>query len=191
MWCDPRESYVAQPFRAATAYASAALQGCHSIRSAALQGCAQRPGRPEVLRYETPPYRPCDTGGRLDTQTCGTLIPFRVLTARGRMLSGLVAVASERFNATDGDRQEQSPGARVSASFRDVLGVTTALGRTFSVAEDTPGAPAVAIIGRRHWTRRFGLAREPRRSGPCRPGAPGRCRTSGRIAESWSFWPSV
>ncbi len=71
------------------------------------------------------------------------------------MLSGLAAIANERFNATDGDRPEQLPGARVSASFFDVLGVNAALGRTFTPAEDKTGAPAVAVIGRRYWTRRF------------------------------------
>ncbi len=81
---------------------------------------------------------------------------FVELAARDRMLSGLAAIANERFNATDGDRPEQLPGARVSASFFDVLGVNAALGRTFTAAEDTPGAPAVAIIGRRYWARRFG-----------------------------------
>ena len=81
---------------------------------------------------------------------------FVELAARDRMLSGLAAIANERFNATDGDRPEQLPGARVSASFFDVLGVNPALGRTFTAAEDKAGAPAVAIIGRRYWTRRFG-----------------------------------
>ena len=57
------------------------------------------------------------------------------------MLSGLAAIANERFNATDGDRPEQLPGARVSASFFDVLGVNAALGRTFTPAEDKTGAP--------------------------------------------------
>jgi putative ABC transport system permease protein len=83
---------------------------------------------------------------------------FLELAARDRMLSGLAAVANERFNATDGDRPEQLPGARVSASFFDVLGVNAAVGRTFTAVEDTPGAPAVAIVGRRYWTRRFGGA---------------------------------
>ena len=41
-----------------------------------------------------------------------------------RCSSGVAAVANERFNASDGDRPEQLPGARVSASFFDVLGVT-------------------------------------------------------------------
>ena len=80
---------------------------------------------------------------------------FVELVARNHVLSGLAAIAPERFNATAGDRPEQLPGARVSASFFDVLGLSPALGRTFTTAEDGPGAPAVAIIGRRYWMRRF------------------------------------
>src|SRR5580765_4509859 len=81
---------------------------------------------------------------------------FVELAARDTMLSGLAAVANERFNASDGDRPEQLPGARVSASFFDVLGVGAAAGRTFTAAEDKTGAPPVAVIGRRYWKRRFG-----------------------------------
>jgi putative ABC transport system permease protein len=80
---------------------------------------------------------------------------FVELAARDSMLSGLAAIANERFNATDGDRPEQLPGGRVSASFFDVLGVSPALGRTFTSAEDRTGAPNVAIVGRRYWMRRF------------------------------------
>jgi predicted permease len=80
---------------------------------------------------------------------------FVELAARDSMLSGLAAIANERFNATDGDRPEQLPGGRVSASFFEVLGISPALGRTFTAAEDQPGAPNVAIVGRRYWMRRF------------------------------------
>src|SRR5206468_1561442 len=59
---------------------------------------------------------------------------FVELKARDSMLSGLAAVANERFNATDGERPEQLPGARVSASFFDVLGINAAAGRTFAPA---------------------------------------------------------
>jgi putative ABC transport system permease protein len=72
------------------------------------------------------------------------------------MLDGLAAIATERFNAADGDRPEQLPGARVSASFFDVLGITARAGRTFTSSEDKTGAAAVAVIGRRYWARRFG-----------------------------------
>ena len=80
---------------------------------------------------------------------------FVELAARDQMLSGLAAIANERFNATDGDHPEQLSGGRVSGSFFDVLGVAPAAGRAFTMAEDTPGAAAVAVIGRRYWMRRF------------------------------------
>jgi len=86
---------------------------------------------------------------------------FVELAARDRARSGLDAVAAvttDRFNATDGERPEQLPGARVSASFFDVLGVHAAIGRTFTASEDSPGGPAVAVLGRRYWTRRFGAS---------------------------------
>ena len=77
------------------------------------------------------------------------------LVARNAMPAGIAAVANERFNATGIDRPEQLPGGRVSASFFDVLGVDMAVGRGFTTGEDVPGAPAVAIVGRRYWMRRF------------------------------------
>src|SRR3954452_13692725 len=73
---------------------------------------------------------------------------FVELAARDSMLSGLAAIAAERFNATDGDRPEQLPGARVSASFFEVLGITARAGRTFVPAENKTGAAPVAVIGR-------------------------------------------
>jgi len=46
-------------------------------------------------------------------------------------------------------------GGRVSAGFFNVLGVDVAAGRTFTSAEDAPGAASVAVVGRRYWLRRF------------------------------------
>jgi predicted permease len=80
---------------------------------------------------------------------------FVELKTRDAMLSGIAAIANERFNASDGDRPEQLPGARVSASFFDVIGITASAGRTFVPAEDKTGAASVAVIGRRYWARRF------------------------------------
>src|SRR5438067_722422 len=77
------------------------------------------------------------------------------LAARDRMLAGLAAFASDRFNATGEDQPEQLPGLRVSASFFDVLGVPVAAGRAFVLSDDERGAPHVAIVGRRYWLRRF------------------------------------
>jgi predicted permease len=46
-------------------------------------------------------------------------------------------------------------GARVSANFLDILNVKPLLGRSFLEEEDTPGAPAVAMISASLWRRHF------------------------------------
>ena len=50
---------------------------------------------------------------------------------------------------------ERINGATVSASFLGVLGLHPALGRDFTVQDDTPGGPKVALIGDALWRRRF------------------------------------
>jgi putative ABC transport system permease protein len=47
-------------------------------------------------------------------------------------------------------------GARVSANFLRVLGVSPLLGRGFVAQEELTGAPAVVMISRRLWQQRFG-----------------------------------
>ena len=61
------------------------------------------------------------------------------LSTRDRMLAGLAAVTTDTFNLTGVERPEQLPGARVSASFFDVLGVDMAIGRTFTRARTRRG----------------------------------------------------
>src|SRR4029079_16673942 len=50
---------------------------------------------------------------------------------------------------------EQLAGARVSASFFDVIAVDVAAGRKFVAADDAAGSPGVVILGRRSCLRRF------------------------------------
>ena len=51
-------------------------------------------------------------------------------------------------------------GARVSASYFDVLGVELILGRSFLPEEDAPAGNHVVILGHGLWLRRFGGARD-------------------------------
>jgi putative ABC transport system permease protein len=83
---------------------------------------------------------------------------FVEIAARDRMFSGLAAYTTDRFNVSGVERPEQLSGARVSAALFDVLGIVPALGRGFAAGDDEPGAAAVAILGRRYWTRRFSAA---------------------------------
>jgi predicted permease len=76
-------------------------------------------------------------------------------------LSALVACNAIGLNLgpSDGRPAEQIFGSLVTGDYFEVLGVTPALGRTFSRAEaETPNGPAVAVISHRLWQRRFGGA---------------------------------
>ena len=54
-----------------------------------------------------------------------------------------------------GESPEIIAGARVSASYFDLFGAPPEIGRAFTTADDTPGAPGVALISDRLWTERF------------------------------------
>jgi predicted permease len=75
-----------------------------------------------------------------------------------RSLTGTAAYTG--WSATvpgDGTNEpERVPGASVSWSYFDVLGVRPALGRTFQQAEDVPNAERVVVLGDGVWRRRFG-----------------------------------
>ncbi len=80
---------------------------------------------------------------------------FVELQARDRMFDGLAALTRESFNWSRPDRPEQLPGARVSASFFDVLALDVAAGRRFVAADDVHGGPVVVVLGRSFWMREF------------------------------------
>src|SRR5690349_14299364 len=60
------------------------------------------------------------------------------------------------FAFTGNGEPQQVEGVTVSASFFPVLGVEPMLGRTFTDADDRPGAPPVLIISHRVWKTRYG-----------------------------------
>jgi putative ABC transport system permease protein len=59
------------------------------------------------------------------------------------------------FNLSADGNVQPVLGCHVSANFFDVLGVGPASGRTFSVAEEQPGADQVAVVSYGFWQRRF------------------------------------
>jgi putative ABC transport system permease protein len=80
---------------------------------------------------------------------------FTAFRERARSFDGIAAFRSVEYELSGVDQPERIPGARISASLLDVLGVRPALGRAFTVEEDTAREP-VAILGDALWRRRFG-----------------------------------
>lgn len=65
------------------------------------------------------------------------------------------AVRNNVMTMTGGAEAERLPSQNVTANLFDLLGIKPELGRTFSDAEDKPGAPPVAVISHSLWERRF------------------------------------
>ncbi len=68
---------------------------------------------------------------------------------------GCFFIATEDVTLTGEAGPEALKGARVSANFLQILGVAPSLGRSFLPEEDRAGGPAVAMISRDLWKRRF------------------------------------
>jgi putative ABC transport system permease protein len=65
------------------------------------------------------------------------------------------AVRNNVMTMTGGAEAERLPTQNVTANLFDLLGIKPELGRTFSDAEDKPGAPPVALISHSLWERQF------------------------------------
>jgi putative ABC transport system permease protein len=74
---------------------------------------------------------------------------------QSRSFEGMGAVRNSVVTMTGFAEAERIPSQNVTANLFDLLGVKPELGRTFSAAEDKPGAPAVALISHSLWERRF------------------------------------
>jgi len=83
--------------------------------------------------------------------------PWDFLAWRGlRTIHEVAMLGFGSFNVTGNNDPERVKGARVTASLFPLLGITPALGRPFTAAEDYDGVERVAIIGDGLWRRRYG-----------------------------------
>ena len=81
---------------------------------------------------------------------------FEEMRADARLFSGIGAYTNqEDLTLTGAGEPEVVSATRVSANFLQILNVTPLHGRGFLPAEDTPGAPPVALISAELWRRRF------------------------------------
>ena len=75
---------------------------------------------------------------------------------QSQMFESLVATSSTSHTLTGNGDPERLDGARVSAGYFDTLGIRPILGRPLQTADDTFGAPRVALLSDGLWQRRFG-----------------------------------
>ena len=75
---------------------------------------------------------------------------------QGESFEAVSILDANRYAFTGSGTPERVGGARVSASFFDLMSVTPIMGRTFSPEEDKPGANTVVVISHALWQSRFG-----------------------------------
>lgn len=76
--------------------------------------------------------------------------------AQARQFEHLAYVNNHTFTLTDVAEPATVPGAVMTASAWPLLGLRPILGRTFTAAEDRPGADPVCVISQGAWETRFG-----------------------------------
>jgi ABC-type antimicrobial peptide transport system permease subunit len=88
---------------------------------------------------------------------CAESIPKYVAWSRAQAFDAIAAYdfAGPGLNLSGGDRPEQIKGIHVSEGYFRVFGAAPEIGRTFSIQEDTPGGPRVAVITHKLWASRF------------------------------------
>jgi putative ABC transport system permease protein len=84
------------------------------------------------------------------------LFRFTAYREQAASFAALAGSSSETLNLVLDGEPEGVSTARVSPNFFTVLGVTTAIGRTFRPDEATPGNERVAVLTHTLWTNRFG-----------------------------------
>jgi putative ABC transport system permease protein len=75
-------------------------------------------------------------------------------------LENIALYESTRQTITSGDQVELAQSARVTAGFFEALEVQSLFGRTFGVADESPGERRVAILSYHAWRQRFGGDRD-------------------------------
>jgi predicted permease len=77
--------------------------------------------------------------------------------ARADAFSGTMAWSATQFNLAQGGEARYAEGLYVSGDFFQVLGVHSALGRTFTARDDVPGCgPPGAVVSYAFWKRELG-----------------------------------
>ncbi|HYL94202.1 MAG TPA: ABC transporter permease, partial [Terriglobales bacterium] len=115
----------------------------------------QKPEQLVILR--SPGEKPGHTSSDSDAATSFSYPLYKDLRAQSHVLSGLLARYAVPLNVAGQGSTERASGELVSGNYFQVLGVSRALGRVFSLQDETaPGANPVAVLSYGYWARRFG-----------------------------------
>ena len=99
-----------------------------------------------------------DSGTRSESASIPDYFDF---VARARSFSSLAGFSVQPLNYVPSEgAPERLSAALVTGNFLPALGVSTALGRAFTNAEDRPGGARAVIVSDRFWRTRLGGARD-------------------------------
>ena len=85
---------------------------------------------------------------------------FQDWRAQSDAFERMAALYDTRMNLAGQGEPLEVPVEYATADLFPLLGLTPALGRTFTAAEDAPGGPPVAVLGHGLWQRRFAGRRD-------------------------------
>jgi len=115
----------------------------------------QKPEQLVILR--SPGDKPGHTSSDSDAATSFSYPLYKDLRAQSQVFSGLLARYAVPLNVAGQGSTERASGELVSGNYFEVLGVPPALGRVFSLQDETaPRANPVAVLSYGYWARRFG-----------------------------------
>jgi len=98
------------------------------------------------------------TASQLGDQTVVSIPKYMIWSENTHVFDSIAAydISGLSVNLNQGDLDDPLEAARVSADYFSIFGAHVAAGRTFSISEDRPDGPRVAVISERLWRVRFG-----------------------------------
>ena len=112
------------------------------------------PNPRELLQVAFRPATPADTPG-----VTFSYAMVRAFDEQRDIFSGVAGFSASSFDVGAPGSISHVPGAMVTGAYYETLGLTPALGRLLSRADDEAGAPLVAVLSYGYWERVF--ARRP------------------------------
>jgi len=111
----------------------------------------------QLVVLRSPGDKPGHTSSDGDDAASFSYPLYKDLRDRNPAFSGLLARFGVALSVAGQGSTERAVGELVTGNYFQVLGVTPALGRVFSLQDETaPGANPVAVLSYGYWTRHFG-----------------------------------